>query len=631
YETFGNGGADTEKRTLRPDEYDRTWYRQNPPYPTVLWSQRDNNNYEETGLLVSLSYFADNSQRLLDDFYLKSKRSILKPENSGPAAYVFPADEPRAVAQGDLLEILRLQHCEISRTEQPVTVEIGGGESGAKRANGEAATVTRTFAAGSFVIRMDQPYSRIADALLDHQFWSPDDPQHHPYDDTGWTLGDLFNVEVSRVTDRSILKAPMKLYGGPLPVAGQVGAGGAIHLVSSHGGSALASLRYALPDASISVAEAGFTEGDTSYPAGTAIVRGASAAMLEPLAAKLGLDLGAVGKAPQVAAHPLAAPRVAILHTWLDTQSAGWWRETLDRLGVPYTVLSTQKVAADPDLRAKFDVILFPPVGFHDPEMIVTGLPMWGNPLPWKTTALTPNIGRIDSTDDLRPGLGFDGLAHLRKFVQDGGLLIAAEDTARLLVDQGFAAGVTITRRGDVEVSGSVLGARFVDEKSPVAYGYGDRLPVYSASGMSFEVSNLAFGGWRRRASERPTGRGTAEEHDIPQGRPYVAPPPAPRTVPWEAPPLSSEQLRNNPTVIPEAMRPRVILRFADADSLLISGLLAHGSELAGRPAVVDSPLGKGHLLLFAINPIWRGETVGSYPLVTNAILNHDHLTTRAK
>src|ERR1035438_4595926 len=51
YETFGNGGADTEERTLRPSEYARTWFKQNPPLPKAKSSQRDNNNYEETGLM----------------------------------------------------------------------------------------------------------------------------------------------------------------------------------------------------------------------------------------------------------------------------------------------------------------------------------------------------------------------------------------------------------------------------------------------------------------------------------------------------------------------------------------------------------------------------------------------------
>ncbi|MGD8380298.1 MAG: hypothetical protein PVI56_11875, partial [Gammaproteobacteria bacterium] len=61
-------------------------------------------------------------------------------------------------------------------------------------------------------------------------------------------------------------------------------------------------------------------------------------------------------------------------------------------------------------------------------------------------------------------------------------------------------------------------------------------------------------------------------------------------------------------------------------DNLLVSGLLDNGGEMARRAAVVDAPSGKGHVLLFAINPVWRGETVGSYALVFNAILNFDRL-----
>ena len=78
YETFGNGGADTEQREISPDEASRTWYRQDPPYRSVSWSQRNNNNYEQTGLLVSLAFVAENRDLLLRNFWEKSKRSILK-------------------------------------------------------------------------------------------------------------------------------------------------------------------------------------------------------------------------------------------------------------------------------------------------------------------------------------------------------------------------------------------------------------------------------------------------------------------------------------------------------------------------------------------------------------------------
>src|SRR5437879_1346836 len=103
YETFGNGGADTVERSLQPNDYARTWYKQNPPLPKALWSQRNNNNYQQTGLLTSLHYFAGNKQLFLRNFYTKSKRSILKARTEGPAAYVFPADDPRPGAQADLL------------------------------------------------------------------------------------------------------------------------------------------------------------------------------------------------------------------------------------------------------------------------------------------------------------------------------------------------------------------------------------------------------------------------------------------------------------------------------------------------------------------------------------------------
>ncbi len=194
YETFGNGGADTLERTLGPNDTARTWYKQNPPLPKAKWSQRNNNNYQETGLLVSLNHFADNKNLFLKNFYLKSKRSILKPRTEGPAAYVFPGDDPRPGPQADLLRILQLQGCEISKTTAPFTVMVpgrrrparaittdgatsgNGGPAGdgqqppSERASERAADPeSRTFPAGSYVLRMDQPYSRIADTLLDYQ------------------------------------------------------------------------------------------------------------------------------------------------------------------------------------------------------------------------------------------------------------------------------------------------------------------------------------------------------------------------------------------------------------------------------------------------------------------------------
>lgn len=73
--------------------------------------------------------------------------------------------------------------------------------------------------------------------------------------------------------------------------------------------------------------------------------------------------------------------------------------------------------------------------------------------------------------------------------------------------------------------------------------------------------------------------------------------------------------------------RPRTIVRFSqNVDNLLISGGLAGGEELAGTAAVVDVPLGDGHIVMFSMNPMWRGQTLGSYFLVFNTLLHCNNL-----
>ncbi|HXT31481.1 MAG TPA: M14 family zinc carboxypeptidase, partial [Vicinamibacterales bacterium] len=127
YETFGNGGsADTEERTLSPQETARTWFRQNPPISRVRWSLRNNNNYEQTGIIVSLNYIANNRIYFLRNFYDKSKRSILKAKTEGPAAYVFPANDPRLGTQAELLRVLQKQAVEISRAPAAFSVTMPG-------------------------------------------------------------------------------------------------------------------------------------------------------------------------------------------------------------------------------------------------------------------------------------------------------------------------------------------------------------------------------------------------------------------------------------------------------------------------------------------------------------------------
>ncbi|MGB8510546.1 MAG: hypothetical protein WCD76_19385, partial [Pyrinomonadaceae bacterium] len=121
------------------------------------------------------------------------------------------------------------------------------------------------------------------------------------------------------------------------------------------------------------------------------------------------------------------------------------------------------------------------------------------------------------------------------------------------------------------------------------------------------------------------------EDPDVVQGRQPVAAPEEPTAETWEAVPVTEEQRRNGINVIPAGMRPRVVLRYGDNKDLLVSGLIEGGGEIAQHAAVIDVPVEAGHVLLFSNNPVWRGETKGSYFLVFNAILNFDNLNAGRK
>jgi len=646
YETFGNAGADTLTRTTSPDEYQRTWYKQNPPLPRAKWSQRNNNNYEQTAILISLDYFNKNQKLFLKNFYLKSKRSVEKPKTEGPAAYVFPGDDPRPGNQAALLRVLQGQACEIHRATAPFTVTMkkrpAPRTTGGNRPNASASpspsrtpeTEQRTFPAGSYIVRMDQPYSRIADALLDYQYWSPRDPQQSVYDDTGWTFGELGNVQVVRVTDVKALDAAMDRVNGEVRSPGGVTGAGTTFLVNANADNNLVSLRYKLRKATFDAAEEPFEVAGKKFNRGSFIIRNALIDEVNKATSELGIQSWAVAQAPTVKTHAVKAARVAIMHTWLSTQDEGWWRLAFDQMGVPFDYISTQDVAKDADLNKKYDVIVFGPGG-GSPNAVIQGRPMYGNPLPWKKTELTPNLGGFASTDDMRPGLGWTGLMNLQNFVKNGGVYIGSDESAEFAVSMGFTPGVSIQPRTRLRAIGDVLKTRMVDANSPIAYGYGDTLSVYCFQGPIFNVSNVVGGGGGRRGGgggQRTTGRGTADDPDVVQGRPPAeVPEPPPTSEIWEAAPILDEQRRNLIGLIPPAQRPRVILRWGNAGELLISGLLDGGDELAQHAAIIDSPLDRGHVVLFSLNPIWRGQTSGSYSLVFNTILNFDNLNAGRK
>src|SRR6185503_11007741 len=146
-------------------------------------------------------------------------------------------------------------------------------------------TETRQFPSGSYVVRMDQPYSRIVDMLLDYQYWSPNDPQKSIYDDTGWTFGELGNVQVVRVADLKVLAAPMERVSGEVRAPGGVTGAGSLFLVNHNADNALMTLRYRFKSASFESAEESFEAAGRKFNRGSFIIKNVATADLDRAAA----------------------------------------------------------------------------------------------------------------------------------------------------------------------------------------------------------------------------------------------------------------------------------------------------------------------------------------------------------
>ena len=573
YETYTSFGAECDTARLGPAQTSIEWYRPNPPLNGVRWCIRNNINYQQSGVLVALDYVASNGPRFLENFWLKSRRSVERGRHEAPYAWVIPAGQPRRIEAAELANLFRLQGIEVHRADAAFT----------------AGTVP--VAEGDYVVRMDQPYGPLADNILGIQTYRPTDPS--PYDDTGWTLGALRNVVTRPVADSSVLARPMSLLTDDVHVRGVVtgtASGRAAFLIPATTESNLIVFRYHLRQIRMYAAEDSFSTGGQSFAAGTVIVPVAGAGRdAERLVAgaldSLGLTAVATREVPGVARHELDAPRIGLVHTWVNTQDEGWVRYVFDRLGIPYAYLSTQQLRDSTKL-AGLDVLVFPNAG-GNPRTLVTGMPMAGPPVPWRRTAETPSLGGLDSTDDVRPGIGMDGLARLDAWVRRGGLLITEGGTVAVPVQSGFGRAVSIVEPRSLRARGAVFRSQVQDPNSPIAYGYGDTLPVYFSQGPLLQVDSM-------------DNRGTEQARDSSVLRDM-----------WRS-------------------QPRVVVRFHPrADSLAISGLLDGGSELAGRPAVVDVPHGNGHVVLFAIRPFWRWETQGSFALAFNAIMNWNDLGAR--
>jgi hypothetical protein len=619
-----------EVQSYGPDNYEaragatttsREWFRPNPPLPSIKWGPRNNTNIQQSGVLFALNHVAKNRQTYLENYWLKNKRSIDEGKTGPVNAWVIPAGQYRKADAADAVNELRRQGLEIHRATSAF----------------EAGSVS--VAAGDYIVRGDQPYRTMAEMYFGIQNFAPANPR--PYDDTGWTFQFMRNVKLHAVSDASILAQPMAMLtadavapGGVEPSTGLGPGGTGDTIVVDHTtDNNLMKFRFTHASVKMQAAEDDFEAGGRMFRAGAFIVSGADRAAIEPTLKELGLSAFAVAGAPSVKMHDLDVPRIGYVHAWQRTQDEGWVRAALDTYRVPYTYFGDIRLR-EGNLRAKYDVIIYPHVG-GSAQAQVNGIPKRGDaPLPYKKSTATPNLGALEEADDIRGGMGMEGLLELVKFVREGGTLITEGSTAIILPEFGITSGVTIERPTQLFARGSIMRSQWADRKSPIAYGFENAtLPVYfnqdpvinaGGGGIPAEFAGF-FGGGPQIPG---VGQNTTPMANSPNRLASLEPGDAPRDPRPQADAAAEfrSMARAFGISLDEA-RPRVVLSFPqNPNDMLLSGTLVGGQFLSGRAQVVDATVGQGHVVMFAIRPFWRWQTQGTFFLGFNTILNWNDL-----
>lgn len=536
------GGRGSAVPTGRGGAQEREWYRGIPVGfdDVATFTRRANANYMQTGVLSALQLASMFPTTVLENFYTKTRNSIEEGKARVPHGYVIPVQRDMTRV-AELVNILRGQRIEIGQATQPVTVG------------------DRTYPAGSYVIKRDQPYGRLAKNLLEKQQYP--DARLQTYDDSGWTMGFAMNVEVVEVAEPSILAVPVTPVTTVALKGTTTGNGTAALAVAHLGSNHMVSLRYRLRDVPMQVTEQAFTADGVTFPAGSFLVTDmARAADVRRAVEELGLTAASLRELPTVPVHEADPPRIAIYSQWSGTQNLGWYRLTFDKFGVPFDLIYKERVVQG-KLRDQYDVILIAEQNLSKTTVMA---PKAARPVPYKQTDKYQFLGMYGETDDMTGGFGQAGVDAFAAFLEAGGTIIAVGESARLPIEFGWARTVDKTPVPGLTAQRPLVTGEVVRPEHPVFYGYADKtVPLKYVGGTPFKV-------------------GVADEGNV-------------------------------------------LARYVGGDAAVLSGLMVGADSLKGRPFAVDVPAayrGKGRVIMFANNPIYRWQNHGEFNMVFNSIIN---------
>jgi hypothetical protein len=389
-------------------------------------------------------------------------------------------------------------------------------------------------------------------------------------------MGLMNDTEVKAIDDRTILDVPADTLTADVRIKGKVSGArdGRFIAVMHNGALNLVTLRYRLKDLCVKAAKAPFKILDTEYPAGSFIVpleNTTGEAVLKHVE-DLGLTATSLESLPSVATVDVDVPRIAIYSTWSSTEKVGWVRLAFDRFEIPYDLIYKDQ-AKQGNLRAKYDVIVMPHQTSSG-KAIVYESPKTDRPLAYRKNGTFKTFGMYGETDDVRGGMGLEGAAEFQKFVEGGGVLVTLGVASYFPSEFGIARGVDAQRPQTPAfyAPGPIVQAEIVQPSHPIFYGYSTKmLPVRWSDGPLLQLPDPS--------SQAAALLGTGTD------------------------------------------KPMMLMRFPGGDTGVLSGLMRGADQIRNRPAIVDAPAGKGRVLMYVTNPIYRWQNFGEHNLVFNALL----------
>lgn len=459
----GRGGA---VPTGRGGAQDREWYRGNPIgfNDIATFTRRSNTNYMQTGVLTALQLASMFPATVLENFYVKTRNSIEEGKVKAPFGFVIPLQRDMTRV-AELVNLLRVQRIEVGRATAPVKVGA------------------ITYPAGSYVIKRDQPYGRLAKNLIERQQYP--DARLNTYDDSGWSMGLAMNVDVVEIADSTILGAAVSPVDRIVLKGRTGGAGNAAIAVAHLGSNHMITLRYLLRTVPMKVAEQSFSAGDTTYPAGSFVVAGKYAPRVRALVDSLGLTAAMLGSMPTVKLHDADVPRVAIYSQWSGTQNLGWYRLTFDEFKIPFDLIYKERVVQG-NLRKDYDVILVAEQNLSRQTVMQAKA---ARAQPYVKNDKYKFLGMYGETPDLTGGFGQPGVDAFASFLSSGGTLIAIGESARLPIEFGWARTVDKTPVPGLTSQRPLVEAIITRPEHPVFYGFGKTvIPVKYVGGTPFKV-----------------------------------------------------------------------------------------------------------------------------------------------